>query len=69
LVAPLQAAIQTGKPYHLILEAIIAGISFRAKDENGNYLPSDVAFFEEAQKGTQNVLENVCAIIKKNHKN
>jgi len=62
LVAPVQAAIRTGKPHHLILEAIKAGISFRAKDENGNYLPSDVLFFEEAEKGTQYILENVCKL-------
>ena len=62
LVAPVQAAIRTGKPHHLILEAIKAGISFRAKDENGNYLPSDVLFFEEAEKGTQYILKNVCKL-------
>lgn len=64
LVAPIQAAIRVGMPYHLIMEAIIAGISFRAKDENGNYLPSDEAFFVEAQKGTQYIIEHVCRINK-----
>jgi mannitol-1-phosphate 5-dehydrogenase len=62
LAAPVQAAIRTGKPYHLILEAVHAGISFRAKDENGNYLPSDTAFFDEAQKGSRYILKNVCGI-------
>lgn len=62
LAAPVQAAIRTGKPYHYILDAIKAGISFRAKDENGNYFPSDEAFFVEAQKGTQYILENVCRL-------
>ena len=62
LVAPVQAAIRTGKPYHLIMEAIIAGISFRAKDENGNYLPSDMAFFDDAVKGTQYILEKICKL-------
>ena len=63
LAAPVQAAIQTNKPYNRILEAINAGIFFRAKDENGNYLPSDASFFDEAKKGTQYILENVCKII------
>ena len=62
LAAPIQAAILTGKPYHLILDALKAGISFRAKDENGNYFPSDKLFFEEAQKGAQHILEHVCRI-------
>ena len=62
LAAPVQAAIRRGKPYHLILEAIQAGISFRAQDEKGNYLPSDAAFFEEAKKGTPYILENVCKL-------
>lgn len=62
LAAPVHAAIRMGKPYHLILDAIMAGISFRAKDENGNYFPLDRLFFEEAQKGSQYILENVCKI-------
>ena len=62
LAAPVHAAIRIGRPYHLILDVIEAAISFRAKDENGNYYPSDEWFFEEAKKGTRHVLENVCKI-------
>lgn len=62
LAAPVHAAVRMGKPYHLILNAIMAGISFRAKDENGNYFPSDRLFFEEATKGSQYILENVCKL-------
>ncbi len=62
LAGPVHAALRLGKPYHLILDAIIAGISFRAKDENGNYFPSDRLFFEEAIKGIRYILENVCRI-------
>lgn len=50
LVAPLRAALNLNKPYLLILNAIEAGISFRGKDQNGNYYPSDKIFFEEAKK-------------------
>lgn len=62
MVAPIQAAIKKGKPCHLILNAIKAGISFKAKDENGNYFPSDTQFFDEAKKGYQHILENVCKL-------
>ena len=62
LAAPIHAAIQLNKPYHLILDALKAGISFRAKDENGHFFPADKLFFEEARKGTPYILENVCKI-------
>ena len=63
LAAPVHAALRLGKPYHLILDAILAGISFRAKDENGHYFPQDRLFFEEAKKGDRHILENVCGLI------
>jgi mannitol-1-phosphate 5-dehydrogenase len=62
LAAPVRAAIRLGKPYNLILDSIKAGITFRARDENGNYLPSDERFFEESKKGEQYILENVCQL-------
>jgi len=62
LAAPVHAAIRLGKPHHLILEAIKAGIAFRATDENGNHLPADQLFFEEAQKGTAYMLKKVSAL-------
>lgn len=62
LVAPLRAALKLNKPYHLILNAIEAGISFSAKDENGNYYPPDELFFEEAKKGNRYILEKVCQL-------
>lgn len=63
LAAPVHAAIRMGKPYHLILDAIKAGISFRAKDENGHYFLADILFFEEAKKGERYILEKVCGLI------
>ncbi|MFA7141626.1 MAG: NAD-binding protein [Proteiniphilum sp.] len=62
LVAPLRAALNLNKPYLLILNAIEAGISFRGKDQNGNYYPSDKIFFEEAKKGNRHILEKVCQL-------
>lgn len=66
LAAPVHAAIRMGKPYHLILDAINAGISFKAKDENGNYFPADNLFFEEAKKGERYILKKVCGLIPTN---
>jgi mannitol-1-phosphate 5-dehydrogenase len=60
MVAPIKAAIALNKPYDLILKALVSGISFRARDENGHFLPSDEAFFREAKKGTSYIIKNVC---------
>ncbi|MDR2233797.1 MAG: hypothetical protein LBE56_11865 [Tannerella sp.] len=62
LAAPVHAAISLDKPYNLILNAIKAAIHFHATDENGQYFPSDIRFFQEAEKGTQYILENICRI-------
>lgn len=62
LVAPIRAAVRIGKPYNLILNALKEGITFKAKDENGKYLPSDLNFFEEAKKGYIHIIKNVCKL-------
>jgi len=62
LAGPIHAAIKLGKPYDLILNALIAGISFRAQDENGQRLASDEAFDKEAQKGAPHVLQHICQL-------
>jgi mannitol-1-phosphate 5-dehydrogenase len=62
MVAPVKAAIAFNKPYDLILKALISGISFRAKDENGNYLPPDEVFFREAESGINHIIKNVCKL-------
>jgi mannitol-1-phosphate 5-dehydrogenase len=62
IVAPIKAAIAFNKPYDLIMKALISAISFRAIDENGNYLPSDEAFFREAESGVNHIIKNVCKL-------
>ncbi|MEN6324037.1 MAG: NAD-binding protein [Proteiniphilum sp.] len=62
LAAPLRAALKLKKPYYLILNAIEAAISFRGKDQNGNYYPSDELFFEMAKKGKLHIIEQVCQL-------
>jgi len=63
LAGPIHAAIKLNKPFDLILNALIAGISFRAKDENGNYYFSDESFFAETEKGKDFILTNICKLI------
>lgn len=64
LVAPLKAGIRLEKSCDLILSAIFAAIDFRAKDENGKFLPSDEDFFNKAVKGRDHVLKTVCGLKK-----
>ncbi len=62
IVAPIKSAITVNKPYDLILNALLAAISFRAKDEQGRYFASDEDFFSEAGKGTNHILRNICRL-------
>jgi mannitol-1-phosphate 5-dehydrogenase len=62
LVAPIKAAISLNKPYDLILNALMLGIAFRAKDENGNFFTNDVLFFEETENGIEYILKNICKL-------
>jgi mannitol-1-phosphate 5-dehydrogenase len=62
LVAPIKAAIQLHKPFDLILASLEAALSFRARDEQGNYLPADEGFFAELGKGRSHILKNVCKL-------
>jgi mannitol-1-phosphate 5-dehydrogenase len=62
LVAPVRAAQKLGLQYNLIKEAIMASLSFRAKDENGNFLASDEDFFKLANNEPQTILKNVCGL-------
>lgn len=60
LAAPIRAALELGKPFNLIMEAVMAALSFRAKDENGNFLASDEDFFRLADQGKEAILREVC---------
>jgi mannitol-1-phosphate 5-dehydrogenase len=62
LAGPIHAAIKLNMPYDLILNALIAGISFRAKDETGHCLPTDDTFAQEAQKGVEHILTTICKL-------
>jgi mannitol-1-phosphate 5-dehydrogenase len=62
LVAPISAAIRLNKSYDLIYHALMAAISFRATNEQGEYFPSDVHFFTESELGITHVLRNICRL-------
>ena len=47
-------------PYDLILQALVAGFHFRAKDEAGNLLPADMEFAAIYAKGITEVMTTVC---------
>ena len=45
-----------------MLKVLIAGISFRAKDETGHFFPEDEKFFAEAEKGVSLIVKKVCGL-------
>ena len=47
LSGAIKLATILGQPYHLILEALVAGFYFRATDENNLLFPKDKLFNEE----------------------
>jgi mannitol-1-phosphate 5-dehydrogenase len=47
-------------PYNLILKALVCGCHFRATNEAGNMLPSDLEFVALYAKGIQSVLTSIC---------
>ena len=62
LVAPIKAAIRLHKPFNLILASLDAALSFRARDEQGKYLPADEKFFTELSLGRSHILHQVCQL-------
>jgi mannitol-1-phosphate 5-dehydrogenase len=62
LVAPIKAAIKLNMPYDLIYNSLLAAISFRATNDQGEYLASDIKFFSESLLGTNHILRNICRL-------
>lgn len=62
LVAPITAAIRLHMPYDLILASLDAALSFRARDEQGRFLPADEEFFTELRMGRSHILHSVCKL-------
>ena len=62
LVAPIKAAMNLGMPYDLIYDSLLAAITFRATNEQGEYLASDINFFSESLFGINHILRNICKL-------
>ena len=62
LVAPINAALNLNMPYDLIYNSLLAAITFRATNEQGEYLPADLNFFSESLFGITYILRNICRL-------
>jgi len=62
LVAPIKAAMNLNMPYDLIYNSLLAAIAFRATNEQGEYLPSDLDFFSESLFGINHILKDICML-------
>lgn len=60
LARPIHAAVKLKMPFDLILNVLMAAISFRAKDEMGHFYRDDEKFFVEAERGSRFILKKVC---------
>ena len=60
LAGAIKLAVEMGLPYHKILKALVNGCRFRATDETGNSLPSDIQFIEIYKTGIKNILTRIC---------
>lgn len=60
LAGAIKLAIEMNLPYGKILKALVCGCRFRATDENGKMLDSDVEFTRIYQTGIRNVLIQIC---------
>jgi len=55
----IHLAMQYGKPYNKILTAMSYGLSFRAKDETGNYFPADINFINSLARDFKSTLTDL----------
>ncbi|KPK84778.1 MAG: hypothetical protein AMS27_09010 [Bacteroides sp. SM23_62_1] len=68
LVSPIHDAVCYGMAYDKILFALICGFYFRAKDEAGNYYPTDEKFFNNFTPDIEKLLINICKFDPENDK-
>ena len=58
----IHLAMQFGKPYDLILLAMSYGLSFNAKDETGNSIPSDIGFLNSVRTDFESTLTDLLGL-------
>jgi len=59
LAGALHLALKLKLPYDLILRALVCGCHFKATDENGNWLPSDLKFMDTYKSNVKEILKSV----------
>ncbi len=67
LAGAIKLAVSLDLPYDNILNTLVVGCHFRAKDENGLLHPGDEAFMEIYKNGISRVLESVCGFNESNY--
>ncbi len=67
LAGAIRLAVSLDLPYDNILETLVAGCRFRAKDEKGQMHPSDIEFMAIYNKGIAEVLKTVCGFDESDH--
>ena len=60
LAGAIKLAIEMNLPYHTILKALVCGCRFRATDEDGKMLDSDIKFAQIYKTGIRNVMTQIC---------
>jgi len=60
LVGAINLAIEMNMPYDKILFALVCGCYFRATDQEGKMLPSDIEFDKIYKKNIRKVMINIC---------
>lgn len=60
LSGAIKSAIESDLPYDKILNALICGCHFRAKDEDGKMLKEDIEFVNRYQNDIKSILTEVC---------
>lgn len=59
LAGALHLALKLKLPYDLILRALVCGCHFKATDENGNWLPSDLKFMDTYKSNVKEIFKSV----------
>lgn len=59
LAGALHLALKLKLPYNLILQSLVCGCHFKATDENGNWLPSDLKFMDTYKNNVKEILKSI----------
>jgi mannitol-1-phosphate 5-dehydrogenase len=68
MVSPIREALCLGLPHEKILFALVCGFYFRAKDNNGKYLPADELFYKNFTPDIEKLLAGICKFDPENEK-